>query len=618
MLGLILFLVFNSLSRMGLFCFSVFEQQITFSITNFAKVLLFGVLNDFIAASYFMAVLTLINLLYPQKWKTNIFSKSLIYLFYFLTINGLCFLIVSELTFWLEFSTRFNFIAVDYLVYTHEVIGNIKESYPVLIIFPAMFVIASIIFYTITPYIKSEILKESFYKEKIYKFLFFVVLSISSFFCYNPKITDIENDNYLSELSKNGIYNLFSAFLHNTIDYNSLYATQDQQKALEGAYKYITGEELRGKDFTREIKAKGPENNYNVILVVVESLSSEFLKIKYEEKNITPVLNELIKKSIYFSNFYATGTRTVKGLESITLAIPPLPGQSILRRNNNQKLFSIGSVLKENGYDVKFIYGGYGYFDNMNYFFTKNNFQSIDRNIIPESEVSFENIWGISDEDLYTQVLKQADLSYDKGQKFFSLVMTTSNHRPYTYPDGKIDIPSKSNRQGGVKYTDYAIGQFLKNASSKPWFNNTIFVITADHCAGSAGKIALPPEKYHIPLLIYAPSLYEPKVIDKLSSQIDLAPTILGLLNISYKSKFFGNDIFTKKRDNAFISTFQKLGYIEDNKLVVLSPMKLVNTYKLENGKIAQERSNEESFTNKAIDYYQSAYYLYKNGLQKE
>ena len=404
--------------------------------------------------------------------------------------------------------------------------------------------------------------------------------------------------------------------MHNSIDYYSLYKTRDTKQAINNTIKYISNQEILPDNITHYIKAKEEKKDYNVIIVTIESLSSIFLKATYDNKTITPVINDLINKSIYFNNFYATGTRTVRGLEAITLAIPPIPGQSILRRPDNENLFSIASVLKKENYDIKFIYGGYGYFDNMNYFFSNNGFKIIDRNIIPEKEVSFENIWGISDEDLYRQVIKQADNSYNNNQKFFSLVMTTSNHRPYTFPSGKIDIPI-GNREGGVKYTDYSLGQFLKYAATKPWFDNTIFVITADHCAGSAGKVALPPHKYHIPLLIYAPKLFQPKIIDKLSSQIDIAPTILGLLNISYKSKFFGQDIFTKKTQNAFISTFQKLGYIENNQLIILSPVKLAQTYKLSNNNIV-ETDNNPDLINRAIDYYQSAYYLYIKGLLKE
>ncbi len=418
----------------------------------------------------------------------------------------------------------------------------------------------------------------------------------------------------MSELNKNGLYNLFSAFLNNSIEYDKFYLTKAPKEAIEELSKIISN----SNQIERSIEAKGKANNYNVILVTVESFSSSFINSQYNNAELTPNMNKLINQGIYFSNYFATGTRTVRGLEAITLAIPPIPGQSILRRKDNEKLFSIASVLKKENYDVNFIYGGYGYFDNMNYFFANNNFKTIDRQDINKKEIKFENVWGISDEDLYEEVIKQADKSFLEKKKFFSLAMTTSNHRPYTYPEGKIDIPSKSNREGGVKYTDFALGDFLKKASQKPWFDKTIFVITADHCAGSAGKIALPLEKYHIPLLIYAPNIFKPEKITKLASQIDLAPTILGLLNISYKSKFLGNDLFSKSYENAFISTFQKLGYISNNKLTVLSPSKVVQTYDILEKNILKEVETDKQLKNQAIDYYQSAYYLFSKNLLKE
>lgn len=99
----------------------------------------------------------------------------------------------------------------------------------------------------------------------------------------------------------------------------------------------------------------------------------------------------------------------------------------------------------------------------------------------------FENAWGICDEDLYKQSLKYADSTYQKKQPFFQFVMTTSNHKPFTFPEGKIDLP-QGTREGAVKYTDYALGKFLEKAKQQPWFKNTIFIVVADHCASSAGN----------------------------------------------------------------------------------------------------------------------------------
>lgn len=595
MFNFILLLAFFSISRLVLYSLSFYEQQIDFVGIEFVKTIAYGGLNDLITCAYILAPVSILGLITPK-----IVKKSYLY---YIVIVLLVFLVVAEFTFWLEFATRFNFIAVDYLVYTHEVVGNIIESYPVFIIFPAIFIIALIIYYCV----RKRINMQSSFKA----FAFYSIAAVLSFFLYNPKITDISDNNYLSELNKNGLYNLFSAFRHNSINYPDFYASVNQQKAVEDLAQYING----SKSIERYVKAKDKPNNYNVILIVVESLSEAFLHEDHSGP-LTPEINALIPKGAYFSKIYAAGTRTVKGLEAITLAIPPLPGQSILRRANNANLFSLGSVLKKENYDLKFIYGGYGYFDNMNNFFSKNNFQAIDRDDMPKNEVEFGNIWGVSDQDLYKQAIKQADLSFAGSRKFFSLLMTTSNHRPYTYP--KTSKVFEPNRYGGVKYSDYAIGEFIRNASKKPWFDNTIFVITADHCAGSAGKVALPPEKYHIPLLIYAPKIIKPQVIDKLSSQIDIAPTILSLLNISYKSKFFGNDIYSKTYENAFIATFQKLGYIQDQKLVALLPGKSIITYNIESDNSLKETKEDQTLIKRAIDYYQSAYYLYSEGLLKD
>ena len=149
----------------------------------------------------------------------------------------------------------------------------------------------------------------------------------------------------------------------------------------------------------------------------------------------------------------------------------------------------------------------------------------------------------MADEDLFTLTLRELDKRHAAGVKFFAHVMTTTNHRPFTYPEGRIDIPSKTGRDGGVKYTDWAIGNFIERARSRPWFADTVFVIVADHTHKGRGRQELPPENYHIPMIIYAPAHVKPGRVDTLASQIDVAPTVLGLLNFSYRSKFFGHDI---------------------------------------------------------------------------
>jgi phosphoglycerol transferase MdoB-like AlkP superfamily enzyme len=207
----------------------------------------------------------------------------------------------------------------------------------------------------------------------------------------------------------------------------------------------------------------------------------------------------------------------------------------------------------------------------MKNYFTGNGFNVIDRSDIDKQDVSFSNVWGVADEDLFKKFIEVADRHNKLDRNFFSLIMTTSNHRPYNFPEGRIDLP-QGTRNAAVKYTDYAIGKFIEVAKTKPWFDDTIFVIIADHCASSAGKVDLPLEKYKIPLIIYAPSFIKPSTNDNLASQIDVPPTILAMTSLNYRSKFFGQDIISSPPNRAFISTYQLLGYVSDSNLIILSP----------------------------------------------
>jgi len=277
-------------------------------------------------------------------------------------------------------------------------------------------------------------------------------------------------------------------------------------------------------------------------------------------------------------------------------------------------------IFKERGYQLKYIYGGYGYFDNMNYFFSHNGYEIVDRADLKKEEITFANTWGVCDQDLFNRTLKECDKSFTEGKPFFNHVMTTSNHRPFTYPEGVIDIPSHTTRAGGIKYCDFAIGEFIRKASEKPWFSNTLFVIVADHCAGSAGQAELPFMEYQIPFMIYNPALIHPQQIAKLCSQIDVAPTLLGVMNWSYKTKFFGKDIvkMAPEEERAFISNYQKLGYIKNNRLSILSPQQKITHYKIDpqTGEMKVESADSE-IEKEAVVYYQSANYVYKNKLNK-
>lgn len=462
------------------------------------------------------------------------------------------------------------------------------------------------------------------FKKRTIWFLAILSLPTLSFLAINTDLHRFSSNTLANELAGNGLYELFAAYRNNELDYNQFYKTIDNEEAFQTMRQLLKTKEATYLGTTadpleRMIVGEGPERKMNVIMISVESFSADFMRSFGSKEDITPNLDSLVSHSLLFTNLYATGTRTVRGLEALSLCIPPTPGQSIVRRPGNEELFTLGKVFTDKGYESKYIYGGYGYFDNMNYYFSHNSYRVVDRVELADEEIDYENIWGVADENLFELATHEIEKTVAKNKPIFAQIMTTSNHRPYTYPEGRIDIPSHTGRSGAVKYTDYAIARFLKDISTKPWFDNTIIIIVADHCASSAGKTELPVDKYHIPMLWYSPKFITPGKMDRLMSQIDIGPTLLGALNFSYTSKFFGYDMAKLEvgRERAFVSTYQSLGYLRNDKLVVLTPQKGVDYFTFSNGSQVEDKNEDLNLLHEAISWYQTASTSFKQGLLK-
>jgi phosphoglycerol transferase MdoB-like AlkP superfamily enzyme len=528
---------------------------------------------------------------------------------------------ISEFFFWNEFGVKYNFIAVDYLVYTNEVIGNIMQSYPVIPLFSTLFIVAGLVTYFIVKKSKNYIENIPTLAEKIkISGVYFGLFGMSLFVI--PFLSTKENsDNiFANELEANGIYKFYQAFMNSELDYFKFYKTLPEKEAYGLLNTQIPGS-ISGTTL-RDIKSVAAENHKNVVLITIESYSAEFLKMYGNEQNITPFLDSLATKSLVFSNLYAVGNRTVRGLEAVTLCLPPTAGESVVKRVDNKNKFSTGSIFKQKGYNVKYLYGGDAYFDNMQDFFVGNGYEIIDKKTFKPNEITFQNIWGVCDEDMYKKAITEMNSEFKENKPFFNHIMTVSNHRPFTYPNDRIDIPGDAkSREGGIKYTDFAMKEFFNKAKKQPWFANTVFVILADHCASSSGKTELPIDKYRIPAMVYSPTFIEPKYYTNLMSQIDVMPTVFGLLNFNYQSKFFGQDVLKSDyKPRALIATYQNLGLIKDNVLTIISPKQQVKQLQLTlipNSKVASEFQllyEQKPITkprldleNETISYYQTA-----------
>lgn len=593
---------------------------------NVMASLVLGVIDDVAFLSYLLIPFAVYLLIVPERLYRSLFNKLLVYSVFFVCLFGLYFDLVAEWLFWDEFSVRFNFIAVDYLIYTHEVVNNIIESYPLSGLLSAIFIAAAATLMLFWRKITESLAPaEQGFINRFKMALIVMSAPVLSYAAVDQSLHHISDNKFINEIAANGPYQFFAAFKNNEIDYRQFYALGDENRLSDEIKAVISGKNgVANKpalyDISRRITSSGDEKRLNVIMITVESLSAEYLTQFGGKDKVTPFMDQWFEQGLLFTNFYATGTRTTRGLEALTLSIPPTPGRSIVKRPDNAKVFNLGRVLQQKGYDTVFLYGGRGYFDNMNEFFSGNGYRIVDQNDLTEDEIHFENAWGVSDEDLYRRALKEADREFADNKPFLFQIMTTSNHRPYTFPDGKIDIASGSGRLGAVKYTDYAIQEFIEAAKTKPWFDDTLFVLVADHCAGSARKAELPVDNYHIPLFIYAPLHIAAAQIDTLSSQIDVAPTVLGLLNISYDSHFFGKDILAMQPDEgrALVGNYQKLGLFKDNKLVFLSPQQNITVVNDPLNKA--EPLNAEQYralVEEDMAYYQAADYIWTHRLNR-
>lgn len=628
------FLLFSLLLRIVFLIWQL--TDINLSIISCFKILGTGFFFDIGVLSFLFVLSNMYLLVIPKKWVGNLLDKFFIYFGTAITLLIFVFTFFAEITFWEEFKCRFNFVAVDYLIYTFEVVQNIHESYPLYLLIPSMVFISAIIYYY---FYKKELFNQTFTDKVAFnnRFLHFIIsISVMLFYIYFISNSNAEwsKNRYNNEISKAGIYSFFAELRNNKLDFKTFYSSISDKEAFklvrsnlkEDNAQFISDEYSIKRTLSDSLNSNSKPN---VVFILMESMSASFMSRYDNENNITPFLDSIAKQSLVFDNLYATGNRTVRGMEAVTLSIPPTPGQSIVKRQNNANLYTISNVFKDKGYQCNFFYGGDGYFDNMNAFYGGNGFDIYDRgrgsilsdaikttrHNIEDTEMTFENAWGICDEDIYKKMIKVAD-EYDKKRKpFLNFIMTTSNHRPYTYPNNKIDIPSGTGRDGAVKYADFAIQQLFKVAINKPWFKNTIFVFVADHCASSAGKDEIDVKNYHIPAIVYGSKFIQPREVSKLCSQIDIFPTIFGQLNWSYTSNFFGTNVLAKNyKERALMGTYLKLAHKKDNHINIISNQKVNSSYIWNSvTNHLQPIPLNQSKIKETISWYQVADYLYLN-----
>jgi len=548
-----------------------------------------GAINDAVVALYLLAPFALYAALVPERWYRSAVNRRILAAGTWMTLFGLTYLAIVEAYFLQEFDARFNLVAFDYLAYPTEVAGDIWAEYPVLLAALGSAAVASVGIVWIRLRVGDG--TEAPGRRRAHLRLLAahgLAILLAAAYWTTDALSHF-NNRVANELVQNGISSFVRAAATSEIDYHANYESADPRENFEllvdelsrggGTFTRLTERRL-DRAFPARTDGLG---RLNVIVVSIESFGAEFSGLYGSPRNLTPNFDAFARKGTWFSRTYATGTRTVRGLEALTSSLPPIPTVSILRRPGNADIATWGAVMRSLGYHTSFLYGGYGYFDNMNAFYDANGFEVLDRKAI--NSARFENIWGVADEDLFDHALGRFDRLFGSGAPFFAIIMTTSNHKPFTFRPGleQYGIPARGGgRPAGVRYADFALARFLRAAESHPWFDDTLFVVVADHGARVYGREKIPLRTYEIPLLLYAPRHVEPRRVDTLMTQIDVAPTVLGLLGLPYEAPFFGQDVLHMPAAArlAFFNHNHDIAVLRNGTIVVYGLRHSVDTYR--------------------------------------
>ncbi|ELX4132288.1 LTA synthase family protein [Vibrio vulnificus] len=510
-------------------------------------------------------------------------------------VAGLWIMVYMELAtppFIMEYDLRPNRLFVEYLIYPKEVFCMLWQGYKIELFIGLVGSIATLWLGWIFSGKVTENVRQIKWQWRPVLAIAVVLLGVLGARSslghrpLNPAMVAFSSDPLVNDLVLNSSYSVFFAInnMKSERSADKFYGQMSQDKIIElvkassAKHDFVQGSlpTLNVNNATYQGKPK------NLVILLQESLGARFVG-GLGGLPLTPNLDKLLEEGWSFTQMYATGTRSVRGIEAITTGFPPSPSRAVVKLSKSQTgFFTIADLLKKQGYHTQFIYGGEAHFDNMKSFFLGNGFEQI----VDEPQYQnpeFTGSWGVSDEDLYNKADEEFTRLNKEGKPFFSLVFTSSNHSPFEYPAGKIEpYESEFNtRNNTVKYSDYALGTFFDKAKQSDYWENTIFIVIADHDARVFGSQLVPVDRFHIPAVILGKGI-EPRKDDRLANNIDMPPTLLSLIGIDATSPMIGRDLtkpLAREDERAMMQFDKNYGYLTRDSLVVFSPGEKVSSY---------------------------------------
>ncbi|MBM5812650.1 MAG: LTA synthase family protein [Gammaproteobacteria bacterium] len=539
LLALLLGLVWLALARAGLLL--LFHERIT-GVAAPWRIFTIGLRMDTVLLCELLAIPALLYLLLPGRALREWLTATLLALAAALLVH----MELSTPAFIAEYDHRPDRVYYEYLRYPREVFTMLARSYPLqLLLVPLVSGAAAFAFWRLLRRQMRAGPDWPWRRRALLAPLVIVLLFLGGRSSLGPRPANLStatfSSNHLAnELAVSSTYTLFNAIYmsRKEVDATRLYGTLEPTEIEARVARY------RGP---ARVAAAPPPRPPNLVILVLESVGAEFVG-SLGGLPLTPNLERLSAEGLWFTSLYATGTRTVRGLEAIVTGFPPTPAPAVFKLPQAQRdFFTLGSLLQAQGYATEFIYGGVSNFDNMGRFLLQNGFARVIEQRDFRDPVLLGN-WGVADEDLVA--MAHATFLAHGDQPFFALLLSTSNHDPFEFPAGRIELFEQpaATRNNAVKYTDYAVGRLFELARTAPYFHDTIFVVVADHAARVVGEDLVPVARFQIPALITGPGVPR-RHYDRVASQIDLGPTLLGLLGIDAPHPMIGRDLLALPED---------------------------------------------------------------------
>ncbi|MEI8675927.1 LTA synthase family protein [Pseudoalteromonas sp. Hal040] len=582
-------------------------------------VLLGGLRVDLSSLGYLLALAVLMLLAHVLLRRKTAFFQHVFTLYSSIVVTLIVVVEASTPAFITQYDVRPNRLFVEYLDYPQEVFSMLLHGH-------LFAMISTLIIATLSCVFAYRFISAAFSKQQNAKTVSQVVILVTTLLVclisargtvshrpLNPALVYFSSDSLINSLALNSTYSVAFAIknMSNEKNASSLYGTMPRDEILQtvkqAAYKqqFIT-------ESIPTLANNTPFNTgkqKNLVIILEESLGARFVG-ELGGIGVTPELDKLYQQGWGFDNLYATGTRSVRGIEAVTTGFTPSPSRSVVKLSKSQRnFFSLADVLTRTGYTTQFIYGGESHFDNMKSFFLGNGFNDIvDINDMQNPE--FISSWGASDEDLFNQADIELSELNKSGKPFFSLVFTSSNHDPFDIPEGKVTLPEGHDpenykRDLAIKYADYALGKFIEKAKTQDYWQDTVFLVVADHDVRVFGSEPVPLKSFHIPAVILNSDM-DAKRDTRLVSQIDLPVTLLSLLGVEQATPMLGYDLTQQYPvERAMMQYYDNFAYVENGEAVILMP----------NQKVSYWRYDPASKTQVAIDNTDSSVELAKKAL---